>query len=306
MYGVEFAIFNHAIIGAKVANPAVNRPYRSWLEQTPGGIVVLAWGLLNDLNAGTPPTKIVGTIRHQIGLALATGHPVYVVSPPPTTASFIRYRSVEPRLWHRIEIAAQALHSSNVHVINVLGPETQYLERHHLPIARFMATYWDPNTRGYQLAARFLEQALEKDKGLGYSMPVSFVKLLSGKTASSLGSGQTGTWQVVREGRAIAAYINAHPRSKVLLDTFNYWNVIPFIRHPGQVIMTGDQDFESVLHNPKRRVALIVTPDPVGGDQLDAVDTLYPTMYSGGLPWTQLVAQFPGGTRLYRVLSNAP
>jgi hypothetical protein len=103
-----------------------------------------------------------------------------------------------------------------------------------------------------------------------------------------------------------ARYINDHPHWKVLLDTFGYYGVFPFIKNPNQVIATFDVNFQSVLHNPRGRVNIIFDAPPTQIGNLNAIDTAYPTMYSGALPWTKLVKTFPGGTKVYEVLANAP
>ncbi|AEW05578.1 hypothetical protein Sulac_2092 [Sulfobacillus acidophilus DSM 10332] len=102
-----------------------------------------------------------------------------------------------------------------------------------------------------------------------------------------------------------ADYINRHPHIRVLLDTFNFFFVIPYVDRPSQVVITNDADFRSVLQNPRGRITDILVPQPVGISQLNMVNVVYPTLWSGGVPWTRLVASF-GSDRLYQVLSNAP
>lgn len=72
------------------------------MEQTRGGLVVLAWDLLNDLRLKTNPVSDYQEIHREIRRARATHHTVLVVNPPATTATFTINSASEPALWSGI------------------------------------------------------------------------------------------------------------------------------------------------------------------------------------------------------------
>lgn len=99
-------IENHAILGARVIDGAVARQFPHWMKRTRGGLVVIAWGLLNDIRLKTNDKAILGEVKWEIRRALATDHVVLVVSPLATIATFTFDRSIQPRLWRQIAAVA--------------------------------------------------------------------------------------------------------------------------------------------------------------------------------------------------------
>lgn len=98
------------------------------------------------------------------------------------------------------------------------------------------------------------------------------------------------------------------PTKVVLIDTFDGWGIIPRLKSSKQCVITSDMDFRSVLANPRGRVDAILVPKPDGVDKLDAINSLYPGLWSGRLQWTRLIKEFPGPAqyKLYAVERNAP
>lgn len=107
---------------------------------------------------------------------------------------------------------------------------------------------------------------------------------------------------------AVTAYLDAHPRERVLLDTFTTSPIVVAVRNPRRLVITSDIDFQAILHNPLGRVDSILVPEPRGTAQLDAVNRAYPGLWAGRVRWAQLVRTFPPPNRfrLYRVLPSAP
>jgi len=106
----------------------------------------------------------------------------------------------------------------------------------------------------------------------------------------------------------VAAYLNGHPHLLVLMDAFTAYKIILQVKNPKQLIITSDQDFASILHNPRGRVDAFLLPKPVGVAGLSAVDLAYPRMWSGHVKWTRLITTFHDSAsyRLYAILPNAP
>ncbi len=108
--------------------------------------------------------------------------------------------------------------------------------------------------------------------------------------------------------QAIASYADRHPKQEFLLDTFALGSVVIAAAHPHQFVMSSDLDFKSILHYPEGRVTGFLVPEPTGIASLDAINRIYPTLWSGRIPWAHLVREFPGSlhVRLFRVLPGAP
>jgi hypothetical protein len=111
---------------------------------------------------------------------------------------------------------------------------------------------------------------------------------------------------LIAHSETIAGYINDHPGLRVVLSSFTSYGVIPFIKHPNQIVFTEDQDYRAVLLNPRGRVNAILIDPPSALSKTEYMYQVYPTLWSGDLPWTRLIKQFSGGVRLYAILRNAP
>lgn len=157
---VHFVIHNHAMPGAPVTDGAIAHQFPEWMEKTKGGLVVIAWGLLNDIRLHTSDQEILAQVRREIRWALETDHEVLVVSPPATLASFTFDSTSQVRLWGQIASVARSFHDPRVNVVNVLGPMMHYVRQHHQNPRWYMKGKWDPDTRGHVLASHFLLKGL--------------------------------------------------------------------------------------------------------------------------------------------------
>lgn len=169
MARIQFVIENHAIPGATVTDRTIARHFPRWMKRTRGGLVVIAWGLLNDIRLKTNDNAVLGEVKREIRDALATHHVVLVVSPPATIATFTFDRSAQPRLWRQIAAVATSFHSPHISVIDVMQPMQADILAHHQSPWIYMKGKWDPDTRGHMLAAHFLVQGLKRV--WGGSMP---------------------------------------------------------------------------------------------------------------------------------------
>ncbi|MDA8200313.1 MAG: SGNH/GDSL hydrolase family protein [Thermaerobacter sp.] len=168
--GLTLRIANQAIPGARVVNRLTQRDLAAWIRRpTPHRLVVLAWGILNDLRHHTPAPAMARALHRQIETALAAHAVVLVVTPAVTRASFEEDRLAEPAAVRQELAVAQSFHSSRpsrpsrpsyVYEVNVFGAMKQYLAVHHVAYHRLMAGRWHPNTAGHRLAGRLLAQAL--------------------------------------------------------------------------------------------------------------------------------------------------
>jgi hypothetical protein len=106
----------------------------------------------------------------------------------------------------------------------------------------------------------------------------------------------------------VAQYINAHPHLMVLMDTYTAYEVVMQVKNPRQLVITSDEDFASILSNPRGRVSAFLVPRPKGAYRLDAIDRRYPHLWAGKVKWTRLILAFndPWHYRLYQIEPNAP
>lgn len=153
-------IANRAIPGSTVLNPVVNQNYRNWLTELHPNVVVIAWGMLNDIREQVPVTTVMGKLHGWIAEALAAHAEVFVVTPMATAATYGIDRQSEP-VWVGDEIAmARSFHNPSVLTFNVMGAMQQYLARHHQSVLPLMATPWDPNTAGHRLGGKIFGNEL--------------------------------------------------------------------------------------------------------------------------------------------------
>ena len=162
--GVDFAIANPAIPGARVINPTVAANFNRWMVNSRGGLVVIAWGL-NDVRLHTHLSVVLATIRREIRVARDTGHIVWIVSPPATTPSTTFDRLAAKHLWNHIAALGRSFHSRGVRVFNVMGPMAAVVQKRHQSISHYMDGVWDSNTDGHKLAARIMVKELETRVG---------------------------------------------------------------------------------------------------------------------------------------------
>jgi hypothetical protein len=170
--GIRFAITNYGIRGAPTVDARVARMYPRWLHKLgPNGVVVLAWGMLNDLRLGTPPAASEIAIRRQISQALTNGDMVLVVTPPVTRLSVGKWRIPEADLVRMELNVAASFDSPRVRTVNAYFPELALWDSHHYNYRHFMYNGYDPNLHGYVLAGKILASVLEKSWNAGVAVP---------------------------------------------------------------------------------------------------------------------------------------
>jgi hypothetical protein len=106
----------------------------------------------------------------------------------------------------------------------------------------------------------------------------------------------------------VIQYIDAHPHVTVLADSFYAWDIIVRADNLKKFVITSNYNFAAILHNPRGRVSAILVPRPVGVANLDAVNIVWPHLWSGQVGWAHLIKSFPdpSGWKLYAVTSRAP
>lgn len=158
---VQADIVNRAIPGARVVNPSVQRGLARWVQRAgPNAVVVLAWGMLNDLKRHTPTPAVLAALAQQITVVLARHDTVLIVTPPATRATYWRYPRAEPRLVAQEIALARSFDSPRLYIDNVFRNEQRYLSQQGLPITAVTRGPFHPNTRGAALAGQLLAASL--------------------------------------------------------------------------------------------------------------------------------------------------
>ena len=131
------------------------------------------------------------------------------------------------------------------------------------------------------------------------------LRTLIGTSAPATGSYTTETH---RRAALIAADIDALdlPRGSVVIDVALGNPIVLQSRRPDVFVITPDRDFESIVSDPLAfDVHYLLVSQNSGGGRLDALNRTYPTLYSNGGGFADLVSEYVGGAaggwRLYRL-----
>lgn len=172
--GLRIATHNHAIPGARVVNALTASDLGGWIHAAgPGAVLVVAWGMLNDLRLHTPRQLVASALTSQIRAGLDAGDTVLVVTPPATRASFEEDRAAEAALVREEIDVARSFQTRRVVVADVFSAMKAYLAVHRLSYKSLVADRKHPNTAGHTLASRILAAALRHRWGrLGQRLPV--------------------------------------------------------------------------------------------------------------------------------------
>lgn len=157
---LQLQIDNQAIPGSTINNPALVQGYPQWLANDQPNVVVIAWGMLNDLRLGTPEATLLAKLHADIAAALNAHAKVFVVTPIPTLATMSWDRTTELKAIADEIQMANAFHCSNVQVFNILPQMEQELNAQHIPVSSIMDGKWDPNTLGHTIGGEILGKDL--------------------------------------------------------------------------------------------------------------------------------------------------
>lgn len=128
-------------------------------------IVVISWGLLDDLAAKTPKNTFEASIRQEVDLSVAMGAKVWVVTPPVTEATYSPKDSVLEAVYAGYEVqAATSVHASDVQVFDLLNAMKGYLSTNHQSVTMYASNAWHPNAAGHILAGQLLTDMIVNRK----------------------------------------------------------------------------------------------------------------------------------------------
>ncbi len=168
--GVQYHYHNDAIPGftAKYYEQKFPGRFGRLIKRDHAQIVVLAWGLENDMNSRRTldtPQAFATALRQEIVQTLAI-HAVALVVTPPVTKQLVTVD--HSRVYQYIAAEHQvvnALHSPNVVWVNLYTQMDQFLIAHHQSYKLYEGNAWHPNRAGHILAGHILAQDLTRRFG---------------------------------------------------------------------------------------------------------------------------------------------
>lgn len=153
-HGTDYHVINEAIPGAKIAQ--VKRQYREWIQRYYPDVVVISWGMLNDLHAHTPLKQFLADVQTEIEIARANDAAVIVVTPPVSEASYADYASSQSQFSDAVVQLVTKMHTHQVVAIDLFSNMKAYLQTHNIDIRLLSADGWHLNTAGHTLAGHIL------------------------------------------------------------------------------------------------------------------------------------------------------
>ncbi|WP_367306851.1 SGNH/GDSL hydrolase family protein [Alicyclobacillus acidocaldarius] len=170
---ISFQFINKSIEGYGPTQMAAK--YAEFLSEIHPQVVVISWGMLDDIANKTPIAAFEQAVQSEIRQALAAHADVVVVTPPPTGASYGHDQASESQLVADEIRVAKQFKTPDVIVVDLFNQMKRYLAAHHQSIQMYSADDWHPNTLGHELAGSLLAQDLQ-----GTLVPAGSAKPSSG------------------------------------------------------------------------------------------------------------------------------
>lgn len=168
---VHYKYINHGIPGftAKWLNQKYPGQYKAWLTNDQPQVVVLSWGLENDMSSLHRDSlqTFAREMKQEISIALEHHAVVLIVTPPVTKLLATKDRYKVLRYINREFEVGHSFHNTNVVTINLYKQFKGYMNLHHQTCMSYYGNAWHPNQKGHKLAGKILASALEKKFGKG-------------------------------------------------------------------------------------------------------------------------------------------
>lgn len=122
-------------------------------------MVVMSYGILDDLVDKTPVKEFGNQIHTQIQQAMDAHDAVVVVTPTISKLSYVSGSAEQPYIDEEIQVA-DSFHSPNVYTIDLFDEMKLYLTQHQISYQSLIADGWHLNSKGHALAGQLLAQDL--------------------------------------------------------------------------------------------------------------------------------------------------
>lgn len=135
--------------------------YARYLQQIQPQVVIISWGLLDDIADKISEAQFMSEIEYEVALAAKQNCEVWIVTPPVTTATYVGKDAAREPTYAADEItAARDVKGAKVVVFDLLDEMKRYLKNHHLSYQPLESNAWHPNTQGHQLAGELLAESI--------------------------------------------------------------------------------------------------------------------------------------------------
>lgn len=140
---------------------------QTWLNKDKPQVVVISWGLLNDVYDKTPVKSFNAAIKQEIQESLAAHAAVLIVTSPVTKAT-ATYDHDQIETYIQNEVAdARTFNSQNIHFIDLNSAMTTYMKAHNQTWQMYYGDSWHPNQAGHELGGELLYNLLIQTFGTG-------------------------------------------------------------------------------------------------------------------------------------------
>ncbi len=159
--GQAFKVSDHTIPGETAVGIGWAR-YQRWVRTVHPDIVILSWGLLNDVHQHTPMSAYDAAMLNEIALARQAGADVLLVTPPVTKASATNGWPLEHQYMQAEIRDAEfyAVRDKHVHVIDLFSQMQAALTARGQTYRPYSADWAHPNRAGHRLAGQLLAEDL--------------------------------------------------------------------------------------------------------------------------------------------------
>ncbi|WP_237716366.1 SGNH/GDSL hydrolase family protein [Alicyclobacillus hesperidum] len=185
----QYTYDDRTVVGGSPVGLDKNGKYATWLAEDKPQIVVISWGLLNDVYDKTPMAAFSQAIHDEIQEALAANAVVIFVTSPVTKAT-ATYNHAEVENYIAVEQQqASSFDNPNIYFIDLNHDMSVYMAAHGQTWQQYYGDSWHPNEAGHELAGELLFDDFIETFGTG---PIEWQDPGAGDTANQgSGGGET-------------------------------------------------------------------------------------------------------------------
>jgi lysophospholipase L1-like esterase len=174
----QYTYIDHTLIGGRAVGIAQSKKLSTWLKEDRPNIVVISWGLLDDMYDKTPLDQFRTAIHDEINQSLQHQAVVMIVTPPvvEATATTTGHSQMENYVQAELAVAA-SFRNANIYTFDVNEEMTTYLQVHGQTWQPYFGDSWHPNQAGHELAGQLLFNDLIQTFG---TTPIRYQKIKTG------------------------------------------------------------------------------------------------------------------------------
>lgn len=151
----QYTYVDDTVIGGTAVKLGASK-FDAELQKAHAQVVVLSWGLLNDVSDKTPMATFQQAIHDEIATALKAHAVVLMVTPPVVEATAtVNATAVANYISGEFQVA-NSFHNPNIDLFNLNAQMATYMEAHGQTWKTYYGDSWHPNQAGHQLAGHLL------------------------------------------------------------------------------------------------------------------------------------------------------